>query len=170
MRCLDAGTNRRAQFRGDVGPVCSSRAKMLFSPHWIRLSGHNFGHSEILAQSETPKRSYLLQTIKVILVGERGFEPPTPWSRTRCSTRLSHSPTLPVPRVELRRSLRTRIHCRALSGMQDRNAPRSDYSRGIARDFIAGAPVEHRLRATRTNGRQSKLLRPKGEAAKRRNK
>ena len=28
-----------------------------------------------------------------ILVGERGFEPPTPWSRTRCSTRLSHSPT-----------------------------------------------------------------------------
>src|SRR5262249_13233090 len=26
------------------------------------------------------------------LVGERGFEPPTPWARTRCSTRLSHSP------------------------------------------------------------------------------
>src|SRR6267154_4199533 len=30
------------------------------------------------------------------LVGERGFEPPTPWSRTRCSTRLSHSPTVRV--------------------------------------------------------------------------
>ena len=29
---------------------------------------------------------------KFKLVGERGFEPPTPWSRTRCSTRLSHSP------------------------------------------------------------------------------
>jgi Phage integrase family len=28
------------------------------------------------------------------MVGERGFEPPTPWSRTRCSTRLSHSPNL----------------------------------------------------------------------------
>src|ERR1700722_12788030 len=28
------------------------------------------------------------------MVGERGFEPPTPWSRTRCSTRLSHSPTM----------------------------------------------------------------------------
>jgi hypothetical protein len=27
------------------------------------------------------------------LVGARGFEPPTPWSRTRCSTRLSHAPT-----------------------------------------------------------------------------
>ena len=30
------------------------------------------------------------------MVGERGFEPPTPWSRTRCSTRLSHSPNLGV--------------------------------------------------------------------------
>src|SRR6202142_468518 len=29
----------------------------------------------------------------ILMVGERGFEPPTPWSRTRCSTRLSHSPT-----------------------------------------------------------------------------
>src|SRR3984885_2091512 len=28
------------------------------------------------------------------MVGERGFEPPTPWSRTRCSTRLSHSPNV----------------------------------------------------------------------------
>src|SRR5262245_55232047 len=28
------------------------------------------------------------------MVGARGFEPPTPWSRTRCSTRLSHAPLL----------------------------------------------------------------------------
>ena len=28
------------------------------------------------------------------MVGARGFEPPTPWSRTRCSTRLSHAPSL----------------------------------------------------------------------------
>ncbi len=34
-----------------------------------------------------------------IMVGERGFEPPTPWSRTRCSTRLSHSPTWCVERT-----------------------------------------------------------------------
>src|SRR5579871_4962987 len=40
-----------------------------------------------------------------ILVGERGFEPPTPWSRTRCSTRLSHSPTLLRTRRELSRVL-----------------------------------------------------------------
>ena len=28
------------------------------------------------------------------VVGERGFEPPAPASRTQCSTRLSYSPTL----------------------------------------------------------------------------
>src|SRR5271165_6475728 len=36
----------------------------------------------------------LSQPNQLDMVGERGFEPPTPWSRTRCSTRLSHSPTL----------------------------------------------------------------------------
>ena len=29
------------------------------------------------------------------MVGETGFEPATPWSRTKCSTRLSHSPMMP---------------------------------------------------------------------------
>jgi hypothetical protein len=27
------------------------------------------------------------------MVGARGFEPPTPWSRTRCATRLRYAPT-----------------------------------------------------------------------------
>src|ERR1039458_7887742 len=39
------------------------------------------------------------------MVGERGFEPPTPWSRTRCSTRLSHSPNLGCRSVSLGRGL-----------------------------------------------------------------
>ena len=52
-----------------------------------RLSGHNFGHSEILEPKENAVNlCYLPQTIKVRLVGERGFEPPTPWSRTRFRT------------------------------------------------------------------------------------
>src|SRR5512146_1492174 len=29
----------------------------------------------------------------ISMVGMTGFEPATPWSRTRCSTRLSHIPT-----------------------------------------------------------------------------
>src|SRR6185503_21156886 len=30
------------------------------------------------------------------MVGARGFEPPTPWSRTRCATRLRYAPTQDV--------------------------------------------------------------------------
>ena len=31
--------------------------------------------------------------LRVMMVGERGFEPPAPASRRQCSTRLSYSPT-----------------------------------------------------------------------------
>ena len=31
-------------------------------------------------------------TIIIKLVGARGFEPPTPWSRTKCATRLRYAP------------------------------------------------------------------------------
>ena len=43
--------------------------------------------------------------LRDLMVGERGFEPPTPWSRTRCSTRLSHSPNMGCGRVSLGRGL-----------------------------------------------------------------
>ena len=49
---------------------------------------HTFHHREICCNRLILK-----------MVGERGFEPPTPWSRTRCSTRLSHSPTRVVERI-----------------------------------------------------------------------
>src|ERR1700734_1526722 len=45
-----------------------------------------------------------------LMVGERGFEPPTPWSRTRCSTRLSHSPTLCASAKKFWRLYRTAAH------------------------------------------------------------
>ena len=32
----------------------------------------------------------------MLMVGETGFEPATPWSQTRCATSLRHSPT-PAP-------------------------------------------------------------------------
>jgi hypothetical protein len=54
------------------------------------------------------KPEVLFKCLK-ILVGERGFEPPTPWSRTRCSTRLSHSPT------RLRAATRKAIHPRSFT-------------------------------------------------------
>ena len=34
------------------------------------------------------------QTKGAVLVGVRGFEPPTPSSRTKCATRLRHTPIL----------------------------------------------------------------------------
>ncbi len=32
------------------------------------------------------------------MVGARGFEPPTPWSRTRCATRLRYAPNFDTGR------------------------------------------------------------------------
>src|SRR5690349_9999090 len=58
---------------------------------------NHLGHSQVLGRN-------ICKQLKR-LVGERGFEPPTPWSRTRCSTRLSHSPT-DGSRAELTRAKR----------------------------------------------------------------
>jgi hypothetical protein len=62
--------------------------------HWIDSPVFGPGRHEVVLGSSRCK------CLKK-LVGERGFEPPTPWSRTRCSTRLSHSPT--VTRAATRR-------------------------------------------------------------------
>src|SRR6185436_11617365 len=44
-------------------------------------------------QRRGPRSLGFLQRLRgLLLVGETGFEPATPWSRTKCSTRLSHSP------------------------------------------------------------------------------
>src|SRR5215469_15967318 len=51
------------------------------------------------AAQEKPERLRPLQR-----VGETGFEPATPWSRTKCSTRLSHSPR-PTPLLRGRPSV-----------------------------------------------------------------
>ena len=61
------------------------------------------------------------------LVGERGFEPPTPWSRTRCSTRLSHSPTLLHCAPALGRARRATHGCEFYE-----NAPTSTITESLA--------------------------------------
>ena len=53
------------------------------------------------------------------MVGERGFEPPTPWSRTRCSTRLSHAPTRSNCEGLTAQLLRGLQHTQVLSGWQE---------------------------------------------------
>ena len=60
------------------------------------------------------------------MVGERGFEPPTPWSRTRCSTRLSHSPTccvdakLRVPPAAFVPLIRSNKFSRSVAALRER--------------------------------------------------
>ena len=39
-------------------------------------------------------REFCLLSLRKILVGARGFEPPTPSSRTRCATRLRYAPLI----------------------------------------------------------------------------
>jgi hypothetical protein len=38
-----------------------------------------------------------LNYTRIMMVGKTGFEPATPWSQTRCSTKLSHFPKYGVP-------------------------------------------------------------------------
>ncbi len=39
-----------------------------------------------------PRRNLATRKHFIKMVGARGFEPPTPWSRTRCATRLRYAP------------------------------------------------------------------------------
>src|ERR1700752_4629231 len=88
------------------------------------------------------------------LVGARGFEPPTPRSRTECSTRLSHAPTggiyRPIRRLDpgnltiLARSgpsthLRSRLDA-SFGGQAEHRLP--DYP--ITRFFSAQRQLLHR--------------------------
>jgi hypothetical protein len=71
------------------------------------------------------------------LVGARGFEPPTPWSRTRCATRLRYAPTLVGMRSALKRPAqiaeltRDELHERQISGR--RHPCHVNYSAAILR-------------------------------------
>ena len=100
-------------------PLCTQSARTSSTNFLMSLTTRGLAHLIVLAPKESTQneaahpcvfckdgqfervRSGMLQTKSKRLVGERGFEPPTPWSRTRCSTRLSHSPTM------LRAAIRT---------------------------------------------------------------
>lgn len=40
----------------------------------------------------TKEKMRMLKNIRIFMVGVRGFEPPASWSRTKHSTKLSHTP------------------------------------------------------------------------------
>ena len=77
-----------------------SRRRHRKSGRALRLLGRFRQSSEVgffrpdFVAAESKGGSIITHFVTLEMVGERGFEPPTPWSRTRCSTRLSHSPKL----------------------------------------------------------------------------
>ena len=108
---LSPGDGRRAR-RGrsrsspDTTSITTTQRYMHLSPGVerraaIRASGsclERFGRDIVDdgpgAVEETPGAVGTLRR-----VGETGFEPATPWSRTKCSTRLSHSPLMHPPEL-----------------------------------------------------------------------
>src|SRR5579863_656622 len=66
------------------------------------------------------------------MVGVRGFEPPTPSSRTRCATRLRYTPTAPVSCTTQRRYRRAPNPAQLLSSCSNRLDPDR---RAIGQDF-----------------------------------
>ena len=60
----------------------------------IRRKPQKVLHSSCTGQKWSIFINYISDLLVAdIMVGERGFEPPTPWSQTRCATRLRYSPT-----------------------------------------------------------------------------
>src|SRR6059036_3563383 len=56
------------------------------------------------------------------MVGASGFEPPTPWSRTRCATRLRYAPTVSQKKTDSMRP----------AGSRSRRPPRAGCGFGSA--------------------------------------
>src|SRR5262245_20955945 len=76
------------------------------------------------------------------MVGASGFEPPTPWSRTRCATRLRYAPTIPSKSAHLMRP----------AGGRSRHAPGRPHQPGSSRltrlpGTSASSPSSNRTQA-----------------------
>jgi integrase len=85
-----AGNHAFRRFRNTYLKNYTDCPKGLYD-YWLGHAGKDMSDLYDKIREDVPFRKMWAE--KSGLVGERGFEPPTPWSRTRCSTRLSHSPT-----------------------------------------------------------------------------
>jgi hypothetical protein len=92
-RALDCSGPLRTPLRQEGMKGGFRKSKNALTATGLLMEGHfstylTRGFKVLDGYGRKPLKSWRFE-----LVGERGFEPPTPWSRTRCSTRLSHSPT-----------------------------------------------------------------------------
>ncbi len=107
----DGGQHRRTPVSRQTphsGPAdVAARGRCLAGPRHPRRRDHSL---EVPRRRRTPRlpiRSAHNHAVKALearpiryVVGARGFEPPTPWSQTRCATRLRYAPKLyrlPLP-------------------------------------------------------------------------
>ena len=52
----------------------------------------NFNKRYLVWDHQGKIKKLLKKVVITIMVGKTGFEPATPWSQTKCSTKLSHFP------------------------------------------------------------------------------
>src|SRR4051794_14030463 len=82
------------------------------------------------------------------MVGARGFEPPTPWSRTRCATRLRYAPTVCAIVLD---STRRKRNLRVAQDFHPANSPNRRAAGQLEVVTEAGGPREPRLIHTPCN-------------------
>jgi hypothetical protein len=85
------------------------------------------------------------------MVGARGFEPPTPWSRTRCATRLRYAPNIHCDKMPMNGAFH---EAQAWVGLLDRCTDLcslADIAAGMATGLPDGLPRGRRAKITRIN-------------------
>ena len=70
----------------------------------LSYTHHSYGAPDRTRTCNLRLRRPLLYPVELrarfgLLVGVEGFEPPTPWSQTRCATRLRYTPTRDEARI-----------------------------------------------------------------------
>lgn len=93
------------------------------------------------------RRRYFSGSTNFIMVGVRGFEPPTPCSRSRCATRLRYTPNLRLP-IRSREPTQCSFDVRSESIRKTQGALRLTFRRGHGRPEPA-SPWFVTARATR---------------------
>ena len=97
VRCL-AGEGREADARGGAGDGNGAAGiEKRRETGGCRDARKEAESGEGENDGQKKRTPAVLESFCVILVGATGFEPATPWSQTRCATKLRHAPLRLTP-------------------------------------------------------------------------
>ena len=96
VRCL-AGEGREADARGGAGDDNGAAGIEKGGKRGGRDARKEAESGEGENDGQKKRTPAVLESFCVILVGATGFEPATPWSQTRCATKLRHDPLRLTP-------------------------------------------------------------------------